>query len=73
MHRETILTLDEQLAAFLDHWEIERVKLLKKYQLRNEHYKKSGMLNIYHAKKVNHYIHELRMLRELRRRAAIKT
>ena len=69
--RKKVLTLDEELALFLEKWESERTKLLKKYKLRNKQYAAEKMLVMYHRKKVDHYTHELKMLQELRRRAGL--
>lgn len=63
------LTLDEQLAAFLDDWESRRKALVHKHKERAKRWRDTPMLYDYELRAQRHYEHELRMLQELRRRA----
>lgn len=68
----SVLSMDEQIEIFLNQWEAKRAGLLTKYQLQAEHFRnKPGMPICYESacRKVDHYRHEINMLRELRARS----
>ena len=70
--RGTILTPDEQLAAFLEQWSSARAGLIEKYRLRALRSKGNPQLQICYEsdmRSMRHYEHEAAMLTELRKRA----
>jgi hypothetical protein len=74
MPRTKVLTLDEQLAAFLTAWEATRTAQVTKYRLRANREiqeQRPGWQSCYLSdlRSLKHYEHEIEMLQELRRRA----
>lgn len=70
--RGTILTLDEQLAAFLEQWSATRAGQIEKYRVRAKRHKGDGSMVICYEtdmRSLRHYEHEAKMLAELRNRA----
>jgi hypothetical protein len=68
----TVLTLDEQLTAFLDKWEQDRAAKEAKYRTAAARWKaQPGMQLCYtfDLRRAEHYAHELAMVNELRLRA----
>ncbi len=68
----TVLTVDEQLAAFLELWESRRVGQIEKYRLAAERHEGDPtmvMCYLQDRRTQAHYEHDLAMLRELHRRA----
>lgn len=68
------LTMDDALAAFLDGWESKREALRIKHQRHYDYWKAKGVAGgdiilMVELRRVRHYEHELRMIRELRARA----
>lgn len=64
--------MDQQLADFLEVWISTRVKLAEKYRLRAKRWEEQhgdGLPLQTDLRKVEHYEHEIRMLRELRARS----
>jgi hypothetical protein len=70
--RGTILTLDEQLSAFLEAWSATRAGQIEKYRLRAARHKNDGSMIICYEsdlRSLRHYEHEAAMLSELQKRA----
>lgn len=66
----TVLTEEEQLAAFLQHWIVVRVGLIKKYEERIVWWAtQSDVPLMSDRRRLDHYRHELAMLEALQRRA----
>jgi hypothetical protein len=65
------LSIDEQLAAFLDEWEVKRAALVRKHSLAANRYRGIPHMRVcYEAARrgQEHYQHQLDMIQELRRR-----
>lgn len=71
-----MLTMDEQLTAFLDKWEQDRAAKAAKYRTRAEQWKAvpgMGLCWTFDLRRAEHYEHELAMCAELRARALAPT
>lgn len=71
-NRKTVLTIDDQLVAFLELWESRRVGQIEKHRLAAERYReRPDMMICYEVaqRAQAHAEHELEMLRELHQRA----
>lgn len=67
-----ILTMDEQLAAFLQKWEATRAGQVEKFRLRAEANRSNPTMQLCYEcdlRAMRHHAHELAMLRELHARA----